>query len=80
MPASLVAEIDRLSGPGRGSRSRFISEATAHFLEARRRQLEERLRMGYIEMAPINTALAEEALLVENESYSLAAGRPMEAD
>ncbi len=64
----------------KGSRSRLVSETTAYLIQLRRRQMEENLKSGYLEMASINCALAEEGLVVDNESYILAAGRRVEAD
>lgn len=79
LPVSLLKEVDRLAGPGRGSRSQVFTEAMSIYLaQARRRQMEENLSRGYQEMAPINLALAEEGLAAENEGY--VAFRPLGAE
>lgn len=68
LPVSLLREVDRLAGAGRGSRNRVIMEAmTLYLAEARKSQFVERLKAGYQEMASLNLTLAEEGLGADSE-------------
>lgn len=80
VPITMLKEIDRMVGGGRGSRNQLVLEAMKRYLSVRRHRLRESLRTGYEEMAPINLALAEEGLLAENESHFLAVSRPAGAE
>ncbi len=61
LPASLLAEVDGFIQQEKGNRSQFIREAMRLYLEdLRRRELRERMRQGYREMAGLNLFLANE--------------------
>jgi CopG family transcriptional regulator/antitoxin EndoAI len=63
VPSSLLREVDGVVALEKGSRSEFIREALNRFLEERkRRELRDRMKNGYLEMAKINLELAEEGL------------------
>lgn len=72
VPSTLLEEIDRLVGGRRGSRSELVLEAMRLYLAERKYRLRESVKAGYAEMASLNLALAEEALVADNESHFLA--------
>lgn len=73
LPNSLLQEVDGLVAVEKMNRSQLIREAMRLYLEERRkRDLRERMKKGYQEMARINLALAEEALFLDHESLDLA--------
>ena len=68
LPEAMIREVDGIVADGKSSRSQVIHAAMQLYLEElRRRQLRDRLRAGYEDMAALNLALAEEALSAENE-------------
>lgn len=72
VPTSLLREVDGVVALEKGSRSEFIREALNRFLEERkRRELRDRMKNGYLEMAKINLELAEEGLPSEDDAYEL---------
>jgi len=69
VPTSLLREVDGVVAVEKGSRSEFIREALNRFLEERkRRELRDRMKNGYLEMAKINLELAEEGLPSEDDA------------
>ena len=51
------------------SRSQFVQEAICLYIEERKRRVvRDTMQRGYQEMALINLSLAEESLLIEEES------------
>lgn len=69
VPTSLLREVDGVVALEKGSRSEFIREALNRFLEERkRRELRDRMKNGYLEMAKINLELAEEGLPSEDDA------------
>lgn len=72
LPSSLLQEVDGLVAVEKINRSQLIREAMRLYLEERKkRDLRERMKRGYQEMARINLALAEEALFLDRESLAL---------
>jgi len=66
LPSNLLQEVDGIVALEKGNRSEFIREAMRLYLEERkRRELREKLKRGYQEMASLNLALAEEGLIWE---------------
>jgi CopG family transcriptional regulator/antitoxin EndoAI len=69
VPTNLLQEVDGMVALEKGSRSEFIREALNRFLEERkRRELRDRMKNGYLEMARINLELAEEGLPSEDDT------------
>lgn len=72
LPESLLAEVDGFLAVERRNRSEFIREAMRVYLaERRRRSVREEMKRGYLEMASLNLALAEEHYELENEVQGL---------
>lgn len=72
VPSSLLREVDGVVALEKGSRSEFIRKALIRFLEERkRRELRDRMKNGYLEMAKINLELAEEGLPSEDDADEL---------
>lgn len=68
LPISLLEEVDGITGEERTNRSQLIREAMRFYLEERKKsRLREAMRRGYLEMAQINLALAQEAFYYEEE-------------
>lgn len=69
VPAALLQEVDGMVALEEGrNRSEFVREALHRFLEDRkRRELRDRMKSGYQEMARINLQLAEEGLPTEED-------------
>lgn len=68
LPVSLLEEVDGITGQEKTNRSRLIREAMRFYLEERKKsRLREEMRRGYLEMAQINLALAQEAFFYEEE-------------
>lgn len=66
LPSSLLEEVDGLAMTERRNRSDLFREAMEVYIEGRRRRdLRDRLKKGYLEMASLNSMLAEEGLLPE---------------
>ncbi len=73
LPQNLLKEVDGVVEMEKRTRSEFIREAMKLYLQERRkRQIRERMQEGYIEMARLNLALANEAISAENEADRLA--------
>ena len=73
LPYNLLEEIDGAVEMENRTRSEFIREAMKLYLQERRkRQIRERMQEGYMEMARLNLALANEAINAENEAGRLA--------
>jgi CopG family transcriptional regulator/antitoxin EndoAI len=69
MPANLLVEMDGVVAQLRGNRSELIREAVRLYLgEQRKKDLREKLKQGYLQMAETNLAMAKAALPVENEA------------
>ncbi len=70
---NLLKEVDGVVEMEKRTRSEFIREAMNLYLQERKKkQIRERLQEGYMEMARLNLALANEAIDVENEADRLA--------
>lgn len=73
LPQNLLKEVDGVVEMEKRTRSEFIREAMKLYLQERKkRQIRERMQEGYIEMARLNLALANEAILAENEANRIA--------
>lgn len=73
LPYNLLKEIDGVVEMENRTRSEFIREAMKLYLQERKkRQIRERMQEGYMEMARLNLALANEAINAENEAGRLA--------
>lgn len=73
LPHNLLKEVDGVVEMEKRTRSEFIREAMNLYLQERKKkQIRERLQEGYMEMARLNLALANEAIDVENEADRLA--------
>ncbi|NMB40951.1 MAG: ribbon-helix-helix protein, CopG family [Firmicutes bacterium] len=73
LPQNLLKEVDGVVEMEKRTRSEFIREAMKLYLrERKKRQIRERMQEGYIEMARLNLALANEAISAENEANQLA--------
>ena len=73
LPPYLLDEVDGLVERECGTRSRLIRQATALYVQERKKEwIRETLQQGYQEMAPINLGLAAEAFAAETEVDSLA--------
>ena len=72
LPQNLLKEVDGVVEMEKRTRSEFIREAMKLYLQERRkRQIRERMQEGYIEMARLNLALANEAISAENGQTGL---------
>jgi len=68
IPESLLEELDDMTGRENKNRSELMREAMRFYLaEKRKSRLREQMRRGYLEMAQINLALAQEAYQYEEE-------------
>ena len=68
LPDSLLAEVDGIVAAEQLNRSELIREAMKLYIsERKRRLLREQMKMGYLEMAKINLALALEQYRLEAE-------------
>ena len=75
LPQNLLKEVDGVVEMEKRTRSEFIREAMKLYLQERKkRQIRERMQEGYLEMARLNLALANEAISAENEADRLAEG------
>lgn len=73
LPSNLLQEIDGVVAMENRSRSEFIREAMKLYLnERKRRQIREKMQKGYMEMARLNLAISDEALVAENEAAMIA--------
>lgn len=69
LPNSLLQEVDGIVSREKINRSHLIREAMSLYIkEMKKRQIRERLQMGYVEMSKINLSLANEAVQAENEA------------
>ena len=73
LPQNLLTEVDGVVELEKRTRSEFIREAMKLYLQERKkRQIRERMQEGYMEMARLNLALANEAIDAENEADRIA--------
>lgn len=73
LPHNLLQEVDGVVEMEKRTRSEFIREAMRLYLQERRKkQIREQMQEGYMEMARLNLALANEAISAENEADRLA--------
>jgi len=71
LPQSLLEEVDVLAAMENRNRSEFIREAMKLYIRERKKaQIRESMKKGYMEMAAINTELAEMGLTAENECFA----------
>lgn len=71
VPDQLLREIDGLVAMERWNRSALIREAVRIYVEERKkRDMRERMKRGYEEMARINLTLAEEGPVFEAEALT----------
>ncbi len=69
VPINLLQEVDGMAAREKCNRSEFIREAVRQYLLDRKQaDFQERMRQGYLEMAHLNLALAEEGAALENEA------------
>ncbi len=69
LPNTLLQEVDGIVNQEKINRSHLIREAMCLYIkEMKKRQIRERLQMGYVEMSKINLCLANEAVQAENEA------------
>lgn len=65
---ALLSEIDEISSSENVSRSQWITSVLkSRILSVRKRKNEEALKQGYKEMGKINSRLAEESIVADNE-------------
>lgn len=73
MPPYLLDEVDGLVARDQETRSNVIRQATAFYVQERKKQIiRDLLQQGYQEMAPMNLRLASEAFNAETEAELLA--------
>lgn len=66
LPDSLLEEVDGMVALEHTNRSELIRQAMQQYLSSRkRRELRDQMKHGYIEMAALNLALAEEGFACE---------------
>nr|WP_206155566.1 ribbon-helix-helix protein, CopG family [Caldanaerobacter subterraneus] len=71
LPQSLLEEVDVLAAMENRNRSEFIREAMKLYIRERKKaQIRESMKKGYMEMAAINSELAEMGLTAENECFA----------
>lgn len=81
LPNSLLQEVDGIVALEKGNRSEFIREAMRHYIEERRRrEMRDRMKRGYLEMAALNLALAEEGLYLQEDEPRLGEKTAAERD
>ncbi|MTI95708.1 MAG: antitoxin [Firmicutes bacterium] len=69
IPSALLQEVDGIVQKENMNRSHLIREAMYLYIqEMKKRQIREKLQMGYVEMSKINLTLANEAVAAENEA------------
>lgn len=69
LPNTLLQEVDGIVSKENVNRSHLIREAMCLYIkELKKRQIRERLQLGYVEMSKINLSLANEAMEAENEA------------
>lgn len=65
---ALLSEIDEISSSENVSRSQWITSVLkSRILSVRKRKNEEALKQGYKDMGKINSRLAEESIVADNE-------------
>jgi metal-responsive CopG/Arc/MetJ family transcriptional regulator len=68
LPEETLAVLDRMTS--KGNRSRFISEAVLHYVEAKGKQsLRQQLKAGYLANADENLKIAAEWFPLEEQSW-----------
>lgn len=69
LPNTLLQEVDGIANQENINRSQLIREAMRFYInELKKRQIRQRLQLGYVEMSKINLSLANEAVEAENEA------------
>jgi CopG family transcriptional regulator/antitoxin EndoAI len=72
LPDSLLEEVDGMVALEHTNRSELIRQAMRQYISARRRrELRDQMKQGYLAMATLNLALAEEGFACEQESQLL---------
>lgn len=72
IPNSLLQEVDGIIAIEKLSRSQFVRDAMRLCIEERRRkEIYDKMRKGYQEMAGINLTLAEEGLLADADLFEM---------
>ncbi len=70
IPDNLLEEVDDMAQVEQINRSEFIREAMLLYIAERKKQiLREQLKLGYLEMAKINLALALEDCYLDENYY-----------
>ncbi len=72
LPDLLLEEVDIVSSSLNRSRSEVIATALRKYLnEKKPLELKKQLKKGYLEMANINIAIAEDSLLSDENAYEI---------
>lgn len=72
LPDNLLEQVDFIASTEKKNRSEFIREAMKQYIRERKKlDMKEKMKKGYLEMAKINTSLAEMALKAENDSLEI---------
>jgi len=81
LPDSLVKEVDTIVNLEKKNRSEFIREAMKLYIRERQKmEIREQLKRGYMEMAALNLALAEQNLTEEALSFGSYESRHAEGE
>ncbi len=71
LPNSLLEQVDLIAAMEKKNRSQFIREAMKLYIKEReKRQIREKMKKGYLEMAKLNLSLAEVGLESDNEALN----------
>ncbi len=81
LPDSLLKEVDSIVSLERKNRSEFIREAMRLYIRERKKmEIREQLKKGYVEMAALNLALAEQNLTEDTLSFGHYGSRHAEGE
>ena len=81
LPDSLLKEVDSIVSLEKKNRSEFIREAMKLYIRERQKmEIREQLKKGYMEMAAINLALAEQNLVEDGISFGSFESRHAEGE
>jgi CopG family transcriptional regulator/antitoxin EndoAI len=81
LPDSLLKEVDSIVSLEKKNRSEFIREAMKLYIRERQKmEIREQLKKGYMEMAAINLALAEQNLVEDGISFGSYESRHAEGE
>jgi CopG family transcriptional regulator/antitoxin EndoAI len=81
LPDSLLKEVDSIVNLEKKNRSEFIREAMKLYIRERQKmEIREQLKKGYMEMAALNLALAEQNLCEDDLSFGSYEGRHAEGE